>query len=308
MIDEFLKRFGDYAAYQGKTWRLKNPELMDAYQAASEQQTRQFRIGPLTMERIFKANGMVNMYDLQRVLDCVEVELEKKLLDPKGVYNLGVEEAAQMVDEVWRRHRGAMNCTTLCAAVRSLLNADDDIPEFVKVVPVPAAIKEQAEKESLLAELVPMATELKNQDGHPLKDPDVAARLEYVGTMNDDQETARAAYDGATEIRKLRAEIGAMAKLLHGMPPQNGSLVARLGALVERAAEMESRGTVLGVGKWEFALGDRVCKPKGAWWEGKVVGFYSTAQTPRGYAVQLQTRDDNGPVQIYPEDALELRP
>lgn len=56
---------------------------------------------------------------------------------------------------------------------------------------------------------------------------------------------------------------------------------------------------------WKFTSGDMVRKPRGSWWEGRVVGFYSTDQTPRGYAVQLQTPSGNGPVQIYPESALE---
>lgn len=56
---------------------------------------------------------------------------------------------------------------------------------------------------------------------------------------------------------------------------------------------------------WRFRFGDKVYKPKGSWWEGYVVGFYSTVQTPRGYAVQLEI--SNGPVQIYPEDALEFQ-
>lgn len=54
-----------------------------------------------------------------------------------------------------------------------------------------------------------------------------------------------------------------------------------------------------------FKLGDRVRKHSGAWWEGCVVGFYSTKQTPAGYNVQMDTVE-NGPVQIYPESALEL--
>lgn len=54
---------------------------------------------------------------------------------------------------------------------------------------------------------------------------------------------------------------------------------------------------------WSFAEGDLVHKKSGSWWEGRVVGTYSTAQTPRGYAVQLDK--PNGPVQIYPESALE---
>ena len=54
---------------------------------------------------------------------------------------------------------------------------------------------------------------------------------------------------------------------------------------------------------WAFAEGDLVRKKSGSWWEGFVVGTYSTEQTPRGYAVQLDK--PFGPVQIYPESALE---
>lgn len=56
---------------------------------------------------------------------------------------------------------------------------------------------------------------------------------------------------------------------------------------------------------WTFQLGDMVRKKSGSWWEGEVVGFYSTEQTPVGYCVQL-TGWTNGPVQIYPESALEF--
>lgn len=54
---------------------------------------------------------------------------------------------------------------------------------------------------------------------------------------------------------------------------------------------------------WAFAEGDLVRKKTGSWWEGRVVGTYTTEQTPRGYAVQLDK--PFGPVQIYPENALE---
>lgn len=53
---------------------------------------------------------------------------------------------------------------------------------------------------------------------------------------------------------------------------------------------------------WKWGVGARVRKHSGSWWEGVVVGYYSTEQTPRGYAVQLEK--PNGPVQIYPEAAL----
>lgn len=54
---------------------------------------------------------------------------------------------------------------------------------------------------------------------------------------------------------------------------------------------------------WKFKLGDLVYKVKGSEWGGRVVGFYSTEQTPRGYAVESSAY--RGTVQIYPEAALE---
>lgn len=53
---------------------------------------------------------------------------------------------------------------------------------------------------------------------------------------------------------------------------------------------------------WAFDIGDRVYKQSGAAWSGKVVGFYSTTTTPRGYAVESENH--RGSVQIYPEAAL----
>ncbi len=52
-----------------------------------------------------------------------------------------------------------------------------------------------------------------------------------------------------------------------------------------------------------FKLGSRVTKTKGSSWTGRVVGFYSTTLTPIGYAVESE--NEPGSVQIYPEAALE---
>lgn len=54
---------------------------------------------------------------------------------------------------------------------------------------------------------------------------------------------------------------------------------------------------------WKYQLGDRVVKSKGAEWRGRVVGFYSSSMTERGYAVESAYHE--GSVQIYPEAALE---
>lgn len=91
-----------------------------------------------------------------------------------------------------------------------------------------------------------------------------------------------------------------------------------LSALAEPAGEAEpSKWTIPGSsyagsstppdasairGVHKFELGDRVTKIKGSKWTGHVVGFYSTALTPVGYAVESET--ETGSVQIYPEAAL----
>lgn len=53
----------------------------------------------------------------------------------------------------------------------------------------------------------------------------------------------------------------------------------------------------------KFKRGDLVRKTKGSQWSGTVVGTYSTALTPEGYAVESST--EKGSVQIYPAAALE---
>ncbi len=56
--------------------------------------------------------------------------------------------------------------------------------------------------------------------------------------------------------------------------------------------------------KPKFKRGDYVRKTKGSQWRGLIVGEYSTALTPEGYAVESST--EKGSVQIYPAGALEL--
>lgn len=56
--------------------------------------------------------------------------------------------------------------------------------------------------------------------------------------------------------------------------------------------------------KPKFNLGDVVRKKSGSEWHGAVVGTYSTALTPEGYAVESSAHP--GSVQIYPAGALDL--
>jgi len=46
-----------------------------------------------------------------------------------------------------------------------------------------------------------------------------------------------------------------------------------------------------------------VKKKSGSEWRGRIVGWYSTALTPEGYAVESEHHA--GSVQIYPASALE---
>lgn len=56
----------------------------------------------------------------------------------------------------------------------------------------------------------------------------------------------------------------------------------------------------------KFQLNDRVRKTRGASWQGRVCGLYSTSLTPYGYAVESER--EPGSVQIYPEGALQAAP
>lgn len=48
---------------------------------------------------------------------------------------------------------------------------------------------------------------------------------------------------------------------------------------------------------------ETVQKKRGSSWRGRVVGFYSTAQTPIGY--DIESLFEPGSVQCWPEAALE---
>jgi hypothetical protein len=51
-------------------------------------------------------------------------------------------------------------------------------------------------------------------------------------------------------------------------------------------------------------IGDYVKKKRGAFWQGIIVGYYSTKLTPIGWCVESE--HEHGSVQIYPEAALIL--
>ena len=55
---------------------------------------------------------------------------------------------------------------------------------------------------------------------------------------------------------------------------------------------------------FSFDYGTKLRKKSGSEWSGQVVGFYSTEQTPEGYAIESDKHKNT--VQIYPVAALEV--
>ena len=53
-----------------------------------------------------------------------------------------------------------------------------------------------------------------------------------------------------------------------------------------------------------YPYGTYMQKKHGSLWRGKIVGYYSTVNTPLGYAIE--SFFEPGSVQIYPAQALEL--
>jgi len=78
----------------------------------------------------------------------------------------------------------------------------------------------------------------------------------------------------------------------HGIGGLAREVIEKLIARVEQTAP-----------QGKFRMGDLVKKSTGSEWVGRVVGWYSTEQTPEGYAVESAAH--KGSVQIYPAKALE---
>ncbi|MBU2047370.1 MAG: hypothetical protein KKH61_00075, partial [Gammaproteobacteria bacterium] len=64
-----------------------------------------------------------------------------------------------------------------------------------------------------------------------------------------------------------------------------------------------ARAELSAKGAGKFRMGDLVKKSTGSEWVGHVCGWYSTNQTPEGYAVESSAHRNS--VQIYPVTALE---
>ena len=83
-----------------------------------------------------------------------------------------------------------------------------------------------------------------------------------------------------------------------------GDLEQELEVLRMRLADLtEWNNRLLATPVGKFRVGDVFKKVSGSVWEGFIVGTYSTALTPEGYAVESMTH--KGSVQIYPAKALE---
>lgn len=104
------------------------------------------------------------------------------------------------------------------------------------------------------------------------------------------------AYSNAKQDRECRAESRAELEAYLRTIGEPESVNAEL---LEALRTFESRPK-----PGAFRIGDLVKKVSGSAWEGRIVGTYSTALTPEGYAVESASHP--GSVQIYPAKALTL--
>lgn len=96
-----------------------------------------------------------------------------------------------------------------------------------------------------------------------------------------------------------------------GVPPEDCYLFTNLGIYSNGIEALNSEfagvGCATRVAKGvmrKYSIGQRLRKTRGSSWQGKVVGYYSTALTSIGYAIESER--EPGSVQIYPESALTL--
>lgn len=100
-----------------------------------------------------------------------------------------------------------------------------------------------------------------------------------------------AIYDGRSFIPYRSLEAGERLMTV----AQHLRIEKQLRAALTRPAQTAPQG--------KFRMGDLVKKSTGSEWVGRVVGWYSTNQTPEGYAVESSAHRNS--VQIYPAKALE---
>lgn len=111
--------------------------------------------------------------------------------------------------------------------------------------------------------------------------------------------------DGGEDLVRVEVPIDQRANQIDGIEARDATIAElerQIAALEPAPAHPEEPWPEAAKFKW----GDRVRKIKGASWTGRVCGIYSTALTPLGYAVESE--NEPGSVQIYPEAALEPAP
>lgn len=130
--------------------------------------------------------------------------------------------------------------------------------------------------------------------------------VDLLEANNAYQQDAR---DARIALKGRRFGLTALQQELEALKEQSARQEQTITSLNERAeaAESELAPTESHSSNWpdkaKFQWGDRVTKIKGSSWTGRVCGIYSTPLTPIGYAVESE--NEPGSVQIYPEAALE---
>ena len=119
--------------------------------------------------------------------------------------------------------------------------------------------------------------------------PNGEHRLYTRPAQTEQQPSTDALINGAKALLALD-ESGSLAP--HGIGGLAREVIEKLIVRVEQTAP-----------QGKFRMGDLVKKSTGSEWVGHVCGWYSTNQTPEGYAVESSAHRNS--VQIYPAKALE---
>lgn len=248
---------------------LKGATVVDRIDIALSEQADAGAIkldGPELWEIVFGVNSDAAGEISDEQYEKIAAHINAVFVDP-GTAAAALERAAIAVDRAWREE-GGLNCTKVCAIVRSALSAQvQDAPEKVGRFghhPEPA---------------IDFCIEVEALEGHLFDAKHGIGKPGHEPRRIDDE---------------FRRRVSRAMDFIVG-----GDQIA----IAAKATLRSISAQVQDVAGWVFAEGDTVRKKSGSWWEGRVVGTYTTEQTPRGYAVQLDK--PFGPVQIYPENALE---
>ena len=134
-------------------------------------------------------------------------------------------------------------------------------------------------------------------------DEDMSALLRELTDLKKEHDEQQMQLTAARSLAENRAT--RIAQLVEERDALHDTIEEQKRRIMRLVSERDKAETFAGGYRYaEWPIGTRVRKIKGSSWQGKVVGFYTTAQTAAGYCVESER--EPGSVQIYPKHALEV--